>query len=143
MSDEYAKLKQLWYKKLKAAGFKDIEHPERDMLLQWESMYFQSRHTPQLFENAQSYFYMATHFLNNVRAFRATLDGRIRKEIWLLHTEGCPLRSIAAIIQRRFDVVLIKDRYNKDNIASIIKQLQNQMYAALGRERNEEERSDN
>lgn len=136
--DDYRKLRDLWYKKLKDDGFKDIETKDKadSNLIRWDSLHFQHAHTPTTFEAIQSYYYLATQFLNS-RSFKDTTDGRIEKEIWHLHSIGHTLRHIATLIQSRFDVVLIKDRYNKDNVAAIIKRLQKCMYTCSYRERNE------
>lgn len=137
MSGNYSELKKLWYQKLKESGFDDIEDPGGTHLKRWDSFYYQHHYTPLEFNSCQSYYYAAEHFLNSA-AFKNSIDGRIEKEIWTLHSQGRTLRSIALLIQSRFDVLLIKDRYNKDNIAAIIKRFQSQMWKALSGERREQ-----
>jgi len=135
-TQKLSKLKQIWYRKLAQSGFKDIEpqNHHKCTLIQWHSMYFSHRYAPQEFENIQSYYLAASHFLESDRLARSPVE----KEIWSMHCEGKPLRYIALKIQRRHDVIRRRERYNKDKVGAIIKNIEKDMFDELRAERNEQ-----
>lgn len=92
MNQEYKRLKDKWYKKLKASGFEDIEDTEspREMLKSWHSTWFFTHSDPLHFKSKHRYFHMCEQFLN----FYA-FDSHEEKEIWVLHSEGFSVREIA------------------------------------------------
>jgi hypothetical protein len=88
---DYESLRDIWYKKLKDAGFEDIERDETQLKV-YSSFKFgkkrgQLQHGGGEFKEA--YYYMATHFLNDYK-----FDNEVEKIVWSLHTEAVSVANI-------------------------------------------------
>lgn len=105
-NDKFKKLKKEWYGKLKDTGFRDIED-ERQFLHRW-SIWFQSTHTPEEYEDKQRYFIYCERFLLNHR-----FKNDIEKAIWSAHCEGKSLREITIILKAKGIQFYSKDKINK------------------------------
>lgn len=108
-----------WAKKLKDSGFEDIEQEDGN-LKQWHSVYFLERYKPVQFMLKETYYQMATSFLNDY-PFEDSILGRIDKHIWQRHSEGGTSRKIAEELKS----LNIKTNYNKVN--KVIKALSDKM----------------
>lgn len=95
MDQPKRQLKEFWYQKLKEEGFKDIEdvNSKHEFLIDWHSIHFQFKFTPQEFLERQRYFQMSREFLITHK-FKNKRD----KIIWALHSEGHSIREIANLI---------------------------------------------
>ncbi len=90
---EYSKLKTLWYKKLKAEGFVDIEHEDGSINSGVpRTMKYKN---PQLRDATQEYYYIANNFLHNYK-FACELD----KIMWEYHSNGISIRNIVALLHQ-------------------------------------------
>lgn len=97
-SKEFKALEALWYQKLAASGFNDIEDtetPERG-LKAWHSAYFKARYTPDAFEAKRLYFELAQSFLH-----AHEFESEMERQVWELHCEGLSLRTIAGRIETK------------------------------------------
>lgn len=92
-SNEFKKLKKLWYQKLKEIGFEDVEqNPDSNKepyLKEWHSHYFQGRHNPAGFLIQREYYYRASQFLNSYN-----FESELERNIWALHANGKSYRQI-------------------------------------------------
>lgn len=106
---------------LRRRGFKDIEKESHGefYLIDWDSLYFQTKSDPTTFPIKQNYFYMAEHFLNSAR-FKATIESPIHREIWHLHSNGFSYREIAHKLKEKPDISSWGEAYNKDKIQALI-----------------------
>jgi hypothetical protein len=80
-----------WYSRLKESGFRDIE--ERGMLKDWHSLHFfkrSKRSTNAAMQQAAEYYTLAEELL-----YTHTFRSERERSIWLMHSEGAPLRRIA------------------------------------------------
>ena len=89
---EYEKQKAVWYAKLKAEGFDDIEQDE-DNLKIWTSHFFKRKSNIDLIESKIEYSHMTTSFLHEY-TFKTELD----KIIWTYHNEAISVRDIAKLL---------------------------------------------
>lgn len=89
-------LKDEWYAKLKKEGFEDIEvaGSSKEYLKEWHSNYFIARYSPLSFESKQEYYSLASAFIHRHR-FKTQQE----KRIWLLHTEGLSIKTIAETLK--------------------------------------------
>ena len=85
MSKPLKDLQQLWYDKIKANGFTDIEYPSGQL-----KSFSASIHK---MEEAKRYFAVCTDFLNSY-----LFDSDLDKNIWTCHCEGWSRRQIAEIL---------------------------------------------
>lgn len=143
---ELKELEQIWYKKLKEDGFKDIE--SGPYLKEWDSFYFQARHEPESFKLHADYYYLAHQFLHSF-----TFNSEYEKSIWDMHSRGLSYREIASKIeasqthtqycsQRHCDIFCLIQNgesfiVNKDKVGMIVKKLKARMMKFL-REANSE-----
>lgn len=110
-------LKEVWYKKLKADGFEDIEKDEHS-LKDWSSR-FAIRHSIEEMTAKQIYYRMANHFLNEWE-FASILD----KVIWEYHTNGISVRDIS------FSLSKAKiDKTSRQFVWRTVRRLTKAMYA--------------
>jgi len=112
----YNQLRELWYAKLKKAGFQDIED-DKGYLLKYHSYKFADKsfdHTPEQMEIVQAYYSQAGELLE-VFAWK----DKTHKRIWELHTEGKTLKEISTALKTgRFR------KLAKSQIDRVIKQYQ-------------------
>lgn len=91
-------LKAVWYKKLKDAGFSDIEQEDGN-LKKWSTPKSISsvRKDPSLLKMAgdMEYYRLAGHFLND-HSFSSELE----RVIWEYHSNGMGVREIAAELKQ-------------------------------------------
>lgn len=99
-------LKTKWYRKLKNAGFNDIEdtNSPNEFLKTWHSTWFKTHSTPESFKEKHRYYQMTTYF-----ATSHTFSNKLEERIWCLHSEGLSYREIAK-----------KVRSNKDKVNQVI-----------------------
>lgn len=87
---ELLKLQRLWYKRLKAEGFADIESMDADGSMDSPMM---SRTASGLAyrydESVEEYYRLARHFL-----YQGAFESDIAKHCWELHAEGSSYREI-------------------------------------------------
>lgn len=83
----FKELKAMWYKKLDASGFQDIEERHVDKLKDYHSYHFRA-HEPIVAETKRAYFEAASDFLNF-----SPLKG-LRRRIWELHAAGKSVSEI-------------------------------------------------
>ena len=115
---DFTKLQKVWYKRLKQAGFTDIEY-DADTLINYSSSKLAmrlngaSRDTKiKLDALTEEYYRMAGHFI-----YDHTFKNEIELDIWTLHAEGLSFRDIAKRVTTKHY------RANKDKINIIIKEL--------------------
>lgn len=83
---------KIWYAKLKASGFEDIENEKGH--IKKESSFFTKKDVVVQFEPTQVYFYNATQFLNDHK-----FDNEYDKIVWEHHSNGLSSRKIATAIK--------------------------------------------
>lgn len=108
---------EIWYAKLKAEGFKDLESAyDQDGLL--KNRFKKDQHDlPAVVKDAiESYYRMAYHFLNEYK-FETQLD----RVIWGYHADGISVRKITKLLG---DVSV---QTSKSTIGLKIKHLRNVM----------------
>ncbi len=92
---DFKKLKKLWYDKLKASGFHDIESNSRQFSggsLNWK---FNSEWTKAYPQQAKlDYYSLATQFLNMHK-----FPSKVHEVIWAYHSEGISIRSIVNLLK--------------------------------------------
>lgn len=104
--EDYESLKKIWYKKLKASGFEDIENERGELNHYSSSDFFMDHHLFDRFthqtklelkelslEAKASYYRMAGSFLEN-HTFKTKLD----KRIWEYYAEGVSRNEIPALV---------------------------------------------
>lgn len=92
-SNEYEKLKALWYEKLKKSGFKDIEQDEYNLKI-WSTQFTQQK-SINTWQAKESYYNMANKFLHDY-----TFKSRLDQIIWEYHANGMSVRSIATTLKK-------------------------------------------
>lgn len=93
MSDEYDKLRAIWYKKLEKSGFQDIESDNYNLKI-WSSK-FARKESMLSWEAKAVYYQMAANFLNDYK-FKTKRE----QNIWRYHSEGISCRNIANIFSK-------------------------------------------
>jgi hypothetical protein len=107
---DYKKLRAKWYAKLKKSGFEDIESDD-DNLKDWSSK-FEREKSLTSWKAKESYYYMATSFLNSYR-FVTELE----KAIWEYHSNGLSHATIANLLKKT------KIKTNRTTVGLVIKRL--------------------
>ncbi len=108
-------LRALWYKKLQAEGFEDIEQDE-DNLKSWSSQFTRTR--SRLSQEArQDYYVLADKFLNEYK-----FENKVHKAIWEYHCAGVSIRNIVRAMKDN-DVVCA----DKSTFGRLIKDLRDTM----------------
>ena len=113
--DDYEKLRALWYKKLEASGFEDIEQSDGNLKV-WAGK-FKSRRFQELMVNNEHYYQLVNQFLNDYQ-FASTRD----KIIWTYHAEGLSVRDIATTLNK-----IKATKTNRQTVWVIIKRLEGAM----------------
>lgn len=90
---EYDKLRALWYEKLKAEGFSDIESTDGN-LRSWSSK-VAIRNSYEDCQTKSEYYSMASKFLHDY-----TFDSAIEKVIWEYHANGISVRDITETLNK-------------------------------------------
>lgn len=90
---EYEEQREIWYKKLKDEGFQDVEQDEYNLKV-WSTA-FTRKSFLKSWREKESYYYMATSFLNDYK-FETELD----KVIWEYHVNALSVRDIADTLRR-------------------------------------------
>ncbi len=137
MSKRQAELKKqqdIWYKKLAASGFEDIEQDE-NLLKRWASSAFTGKVNGARYDEKKSaidateeYYRIAGHFL-----YEHKFSSAFERTIWEMHSEGKSLRDISKAL--RNSIKLMKT--NKDNINPIVKKLADIMLTKYKRDQDE------
>ena len=112
---EYEKQKAFWYKKLKEAGFEDIESDENN-LKSWSSK-LARKNPPEIWQAKATYYSMARSFLNS-HTFQNNLD----KIIWEYHTEAISVRDIVETLNKTKVI-----KIGRDTVWLTIRRLENAM----------------
>ncbi len=112
----YQELKDVWYKKLEAAGFVDIEEDE-DKLKEY-SYRFARVGRDFMRQDKDTYYSMASNFLNDFR-----FKNNFEKIIWEYHSNGLSVRSIESTLSK----ARIKRGHSKSEISVIIVRLTQEM----------------
>lgn len=89
---EYQKQKKIWYKRLKASGFNDIEKNEYD--LKTNSAIRKRDTSKARIEALHMYYSMATDFLNDYK-FNSKLD----QIVWEYHANGLSVRDVVKLLK--------------------------------------------
>ena len=99
---EYQEQKEIWYKRLKDDGFKDLEHDDGTINIGVpRSMQGQDAELRQL---VQDYYCMCYYFLNSHR-----FENELEKVVWEYHTEGLSVRDISKALKSA-EIDMSKDR---------------------------------
>jgi len=93
-SKEYQRLKKIWYAKLAATGFEDIE-PNENTLKKWSYSFNRHYDTADLIQAKADYYYEAGHFLNSHK-----FETEVERVIWEYHTNGLSIRNIIKILKK-------------------------------------------
>lgn len=89
---DYKKLKEIWYAKLKKSGFEDIEQSD-GKLKEWSTRWVRKGFSPIRNQSLESYFHMATRFLNEY-----PFESELHKIVWEYHANGLSVREIAGTL---------------------------------------------
>lgn len=120
-------LKEVWYKKLEASGFNDIEADET-RLKTWSSgtgspYRAAYKYKEMMFDAKADYSRYAEHFLNEHK-----FKNERERIIWEYHTNGMSLRSISEILSQ-----LPSNKKATVNIVrGVIKKLREKMFRLYG-----------
>lgn len=117
--DEFIKLQQIWYEKLKASGFEDQENAAGYMK-DWPSVRLRRQYTPEAFKEKQDYYRIASQLLHE-DIFKNDLE----KQIWERHTEGITMREIATELRAEYPTI------NKDSVHGVISKLSKIVYTRI------------
>lgn len=90
---ELKALQKVWYAKLRAEGFNDIE--QKTGTHRHDSDHFAHKRVVARFEATQAYFYNATQFLNDYK-FESEYD----RAVWEYHSNGLSSREIANTLKK-------------------------------------------
>ena len=112
---DYEALRALWYEKLKAEGFDDIEADDHNLKI-WSTTFFKE-HTLEQWQAKAAYYNMADKFLIDHKFANET-----ERTVWTYHANAMPIRDIAKIYK---DAGI--ERMGRQTIANIIKRLENIM----------------
>lgn len=93
---KFKKLEKIWYDKLKAEGFEDIEniHQEERRLKEWDFNFFRNQFVAVKYETTIKYYEQGRQILNSYE-----FKTEIHKKIWELHCEGIAERKIAQAVK--------------------------------------------
>jgi len=110
-------LKTIWYKKLKAEGFKDIEQDEFN-LKKWTPN-LNNKYKHQEWKHSQDYYTLAGHFLNEYK-----FETKLEHIVWEYHMNGISMRNIAKILLK----TKVVKKSNRTTVCLILKTLRDQMF---------------
>jgi hypothetical protein len=94
-TEDFKKLKEKWYSKLKSSGFNDIEQDENH-LKEWDSFAFTSRYNKHLFNSKETYYRYASQFLHDYN-----FPDKRQQVIWELHSSGKTITQISQELKKR------------------------------------------
>lgn len=118
-NQDFKKLQDKWYKKLKKDGFEDIEDVEKDQLKNWsQNMFSKSMTQAGGWQAKAEYYSLASRFLSEYKFSRS-----IDKVIWEYHAEGISNRDIATTLKK----ARVK-KIGRGTVGNILKALKNKMY---------------
>lgn len=114
---EFKKLKKLWYKKLKASGFHDIEDADNSRLKGGASgMKYQARYGEGVYQQTrQEYYYAAYQFLNSHE-----FDKERDRIIWEYHANGISARNIKKLLEKAGIVRFYKGTNRRQAISHVM-----------------------
>lgn len=119
--DDFIKLKELWYRKLKESGFKDIERSNGRLKAKAEDLCLLKRYyNEETFKEKQNYYFQASQFYWDYK-----FESKLQKEIWRLHSEGFSLRQISRRIRTS------QNKMSKDKIKNILGPLKKIVYSRI------------
>lgn len=100
----YAQEKKLWYDKLKASGFEDIETPEGFLKQNSASKFLSKKAIRSEGRSKEEYYYMATKFLHDYK-----FENEMEKVIWEYHANGISYRDISKLMKEVY-----KNKFRED-----------------------------
>lgn len=110
--------KAIWYKKLEESGFVDIEQDE-DNLKSWSAK-FATKKSQELWKAKESYYHMATHFLNDYK-----FETPIEKIIWEYHAEAISVQDISRILRKlRYRKLGQRSKIDHNSVWAVISKLE-------------------
>lgn len=111
---EFKSLHDEWMKKLKDSGFEEIEDvkSQDELLIRWDSSYFQARYSEETFQLKQEYFERARELSHRFK-FSCWLE----KAVWENHADGLSLREIVRKLRTKENCL------NKDKAAGFIRRI--------------------
>lgn len=89
---EYLELQAIWDKKLKEAGFKDLEQRKDGLLKEWANEPVR-KYTKQRADAKYEYYRSAGQFFHHFE-----FANKVEKRIFELHSEGISIRSIVKML---------------------------------------------
>lgn len=93
-SQEYKKLRSVWYRKLRKKGFKDIEHSMSQHTGSVSSTWYLSNlYTPEELEEHSRYYQLAGQLLHEY-----AFANKTEKTIWAMHADGRTVREIGEVV---------------------------------------------
>lgn len=94
---DYQSLKKIWYEKLAKSGFVDIEASTEgyQRVRGTRTDEFARQRSMHTWEAKQTYYYMATHFLNEHK-----FSNKMEQVIWEYHINGLSMRNIGKILSK-------------------------------------------
>lgn len=112
--NDYEKLRDKWYAKLKKEGFEDIEVNEAE-LKEYSASTLRRKRDFNNWQDKAAYYSMATNFLNDYR-FASELE----KVMWEYHSNAISIRDIVKLLSKakvaklnRHDVWVIINKLRK------------------------------
>ena len=116
----YVELKEIWYAKLKEAGFDDIEQDEYKLKM-WSNRVYIENPNPVQREAKETYYILASRFLHDYK-FKNQKD----KIIWEYHANGISMRNIVKILED------VKIKTNRNAVCVIVNRLATEMKKMYG-----------
>lgn len=113
-TDDYKKLKKLWYQKLKTSGFEDAESSEHHLKV-WSSQ-FARKKSVLSWEAKAAYYHMANAFLN---AYKFESD--LERIIWEYHSNAISVRNITKLLKK------VQIHTNRMTVWRTVNKLENKM----------------
>ena len=92
-NNDFKALKKLWYAKLKASGFRDIEYEDGSIESPVPRLLRSRMFQKESIEIIEDYYVMCVCFLDNYN-----FETQRHKAIWEYYTEGLSVRQISAIL---------------------------------------------
>lgn len=93
---ELQKQQDIWYKRIKDAGFEEIEYKDGSMKSGLpRALRSRNELDKRAAQATQEYYYMAHHFLNDYK-----FETELEKTMWTYHSEGLSCRTIAGLLSK-------------------------------------------
>lgn len=115
----YKKLKEFWYKKLKRNGFNDIESDEEHLKVwAWNISHTTKygKNSVQWASSKAEYYHMAAQFLNDHK-----FETNRERVIWEYHANAISCRDISKLLKK------VRVKIDRTSVWRIVKRLENIM----------------